>query len=98
MVRQVILVRWNKAATEDMKQQVAAGLLGLREEIDLIRDVRLGADLRVRPDNFDFAVSVDFDSAEDYLTYREHPAHLRVVNDLIAPTMAERAGVVFDCA
>lgn len=98
MVRQVILVRWNDGATEQMKKDVATGLLGLRQEIDLIRDIRLGEDLRIRPDNFDFAVSVDFDSRDDYLTYRDHPAHLRVVKELIRPAMAERAGAVFDCA
>lgn len=96
MVRQVILVRWKEDATDEMKRAVAASLLGLRAEIELIRDMRLGDDLGVRPDNFDFAVSVDFDTRDDYLAYRDHPAHLRVVRELIQPAMAERAGAVFD--
>lgn len=96
MVRQVILIRWNEDATDKIKRDVAAGLLALRHEIKLIRDMRLGDDLAVRPDNFDFAVSVDFDTRDDYLAYRDHPAHLRVVRELIQPAMAERAGAVFD--
>lgn len=95
MVRQMILVRWNEDATDKMKRDVASGLLGLRHEIKLIRDMRLGDDLGVRPDNFDFAVSVDFDTRDDYLAYRDHPAHLRVVREFIQPAMAERAGAVF---
>ena len=97
MVRQIVLVRWTEDATEQMKQGVADALRGLQTQIDGIRDMRMGSDLGVRDENFDFAVSVDFDSADDYLTYREHPAHLKVVTGVIRPVMAERAGTVFDC-
>lgn len=97
MVRQMILVRWTEHATEEMKRDVAQGLLGLRQQIDVIRDVRLGFDLGFRPDNYDFAVSVDFDCSDDYLAYRDHPAHMQVVTELIRPAMAERAGAVFEC-
>lgn len=96
VVRQIVLIRWTPDATEDQKQQVAEALLSLREVIPQVRDTRLGTDIGVRDDNFDFAVSVDFDTRDDYLAYREHPEHQRVVTDTIRPVMAERAGVVFE--
>ena len=96
MVRQMVLMRWTDDATEQEKQEMIDALLGLKGKIDVIRDMRLGTDLGVRPENFDFAVSVDFDTPEDYLYYREHPAHMEVVRELIQPVMAERAGVVFE--
>lgn len=95
MVRQLVLVRWTEDATEEAKKAVGDALLGLRDQIDTVRDVHLGSDLRIREDNFDFAVSVDFDDEEGYLTYRNHPAHIRVVKEFIQPVMAERAGTVF---
>ena len=97
MVRQIVLMRWTADASDEAKRAVAEALLGLKDKIDGIRDVRLGSDLRIREDNFDFAVSVDFDDKAGYMHYRNHPAHIRVVEELIRPVMAERTGVVFDC-
>jgi hypothetical protein len=96
MVRQIVLIRWTAEATQEQKQKVMDGLRGLAEVVPGVRAVRMGHDLGVRADNFDFAVSVDFDSPEAYLVYREHPEHLRVVAEAIQPVMAERAGVVFE--
>lgn len=96
MVRQIVLMRWTADATERSKRQVADALLALKGAIPGVLDVRLGHDIGVRSDNFDFAVSVDFDSREDYLLYREHPEHQRVVREVIRPVMAERAGAVFE--
>lgn len=96
MVRQIVLIRWTAEATQQQKQAVEDGLRGLADVIPEVRAVRLGEDLRVRADNFDFGVSVDFDSPEAYLTYREHPEHLRLVAEKIQPVMAERAGIVFE--
>jgi hypothetical protein len=96
MMRQVVLIRWTAEATEQEKQAVAAELLRLSTSFPRIREIRLGADAGIRPDNFDFAVCVDFDSSEDYLAYRDDFRHQRVVNDVIRPVMAERAGAVFE--
>lgn len=95
MVRQIVLIRWTGDATDSDKQAVRDALLGLKDEIETVRDMRLGSDLRIREDNFDFAVSADFDDQEGYMTYRNHPAHIKVVEELIRPAMAERAGAVF---
>ena len=41
----------------------------------------------------DFAVVAGVASVEDYVTYRDHPAHQAALVDLIRPHIAERAAV-----
>lgn len=96
MVRQIVLMRWKNEVSEEEKNEVALGLRSLEEHIVDVRVMKMGSDLKVRSDNFDFGISVDFDDKEAYMRYREHPAHLDVVERLIGPAMAERAGLVFE--
>jgi hypothetical protein len=95
LVRQVVLVRWKEGASDEAKRAVAEALAALPSEIPGVRDMRMGADLGLRPGNFDFVVTADFDDEGAYLFYRDHPAHQQVVTDLIRPVMAERAGILF---
>lgn len=95
MLHHVIMLRWVEGVTDEAKQAVVDGLMGLREEIDTIRAMRMGFDLGIRADNFDFASLIEFDDEAGYLTFRDHPAHQKVVVEHIRPAMAERAGVVF---
>ncbi|RKN03468.1 Dabb family protein [Streptomyces radicis] len=95
MLNHVICLRWAGGTNEAAKQAVVDGLLGLREHIDTIRSMRMGSDLGIRADNFDFASLIEFDDVDGYLTFRDHPAHQQVVRDFIRPVAAERAGVVF---
>jgi hypothetical protein len=95
LVRQVVLVRWNEAASDEAKRAVADALAQLPGQIAGVRDMRMGGDLGLRAGNFDFAVTADFDDEDAYLFYRDHPAHQKVVVDLIRPVMAERAGILF---
>jgi hypothetical protein len=96
LIRQTVLVRWVEGTTRDAMQAIADAFNELPNEIEEIRAVHVGSDLGIsRPDNFDFAVTVDFEDEASYLAYREHPAHQRIVTELVAPVLAERAGVVF---
>lgn len=96
MVRQIVLIRWKNGISEQSKNDIAIGLRSLEENIDEVHAMEMGDDLGVRPDNFDFGISVDFSDKDAYLRYRTHPAHLDVVERLIGPAMAERAGLVFE--
>lgn len=95
MLRHVICLRFNEGTTDEQVQRLVDGLTGLRDQIDTIRSMRMGRDLGIRPDNFDFASLIEFDDEAGYLAFRDHPAHQQVVRDYIRPIMAERAGVVF---
>jgi hypothetical protein len=95
MLHHVICLRFRDGTTDEQVDQLVDGLMGLRGQIDTIRSMRMGRDLRIRPDNFEFASLIEFDDEDGYLHFRDHPAHQQVVQDYIRPIIAERAGVVF---
>lgn len=95
MLHHVIALRFIDGTTDEQVQRLVEGLTGLQGRIDTIRTMRMGRDLRIRADNFDFASVIEFDDEAGYLEFRDHPAHQHVVRDCIRPITAERAGVVF---
>jgi hypothetical protein len=63
--------------------------------IDAIRRYQFGPDAGINPGNCDFAVVADFDDADGYLVYRDHPAHRKVIEDYINPIVARRSAVQY---
>ena len=96
MIHQVVLVRLRPEATDEQRHTIADGLAALQQRISGIRAMRMGFDLRFRPENFDFGVAVDFETVADYLAYRDHEAHQQVVEKIIRPILLEHAGAVFE--
>ena len=96
MIRHVATFRWTPEATQEQKQRVAAELARLPALIPSLQAYHLGADLGLNPGNFDFAVAADFDDAEGYLAYRDHPEHRAIVAEFIRPIMTERAAVQYE--
>jgi hypothetical protein len=97
MIRHVVMFRWATGATQEQKQRVAAELSRLPALVPSLRAYRFGADLGLNPGNFDFAVAADFDDADGYLAYRDHPEHRAIVAELIQPIAGERAAVQYEC-
>ncbi|GLW12611.1 hypothetical protein Misp01_77390 [Microtetraspora sp. NBRC 13810] len=97
MFRHVVLFTWKDEATLEQRERVAAELRKLPDVIKEIRSFHLGPDAGVNQGNHDFAVVADFDSAEDYLVYRDDPTHRAVIADHIAPILASRAAVQYAC-
>lgn len=90
------MFRWSEGTTDE---QVTALQEGLRRLPDLIPEIRaytFGADLGLREGNFDFAVVADFDDAESFRAYVDHPAHQQLIADLIVPIRAERVSAQFE--
>ena len=96
MLRHVVMVRLSDDMTDDEKEALRAGLGRLPEVIPEVRAYRFGDDVGLNEGNFDFAVTADFDDAEGYLAYREHPDHRKLVAALLGPFVAERAAVQFE--
>lgn len=95
MLHHVIELRFVEGTTDDQIQEMADGLLALREQIGTIRLMRMGRDLRIRADNFEFASLIEFDDRAGYLEFRDHPSHQQWVRERVRPILADRAGVVF---
>jgi len=79
MIRHVVLLKWNEGVDAAHVAATKAALDQLPGLISQIVAYHNGPDLRAVPTNWDHAVSADFVSIEDFVTYRDHPAHQAVV-------------------
>jgi len=91
MFRHVVLFRWIDGTTSEQVDAVARGLRALVDVIPEIASYECGPDLGVSDGTWDFAVVAGFADQADWLTYRDHPAHLAVIAEHIKPFLAERA-------
>ncbi|MCB0976018.1 MAG: Dabb family protein [Acidimicrobiales bacterium] len=95
-IRHIVVMKFREGTTPDAVQALADALRGLPAVIPEIVDYRVGPDLGLADDSWDFAVSADFDDVDGFRTYREHPDHLAIIRDLIAPHVESRHSVQFD--
>jgi len=96
MIRHVVLFAWTSEATDKQKQQVAEELRALPPLITGLRSFQVGPDVGLIEGNFDFALVADFDDADSYLAYRNHPAHRAVVEQVIDPVAKQRVAVQYE--
>jgi hypothetical protein len=96
MFRHTVLFAWKPEATPEQKEEAASQVASLPTLVPTIRAFASGADAGVNPDNYDFAVTADFDDAAGYLTYRDDPRHREIVAKYLAPILAERAAVQYE--
>jgi len=96
MFRHTVLFAWKPEATPEEKQEAAARIASLPSLLPTVRAFAAGPDARVNADNFDYAVTADFDDEAGYLKYRDDPRHREIVAKYIAPITAERAAVQYE--
>jgi Stress responsive A/B Barrel Domain len=96
MFRHVVLMSWTEGTTPADVTAIAEALGGLPAAIAELRDYRFGHDVGINEGNFDFAVVADFEDADDYVVYRDHPLHRAIIAERIAPHLAARASVQYD--
>jgi len=96
MIRHVVLFRWNDGVDAEHVDRFAAGLDALPPAIPEIRRYVHGRDLGLAPGNHDYAVVADFDSADDLVTYREHPTHRALIDELLTGYVSDRAAVQYE--
>lgn len=96
MLRHVAMFKWADDVDEEHVAAVSAGLDRLPSVIEQIKQYRHGPDLGLSDRNFDYVVVGDFDSSDDYITYRDHPVHREFIAELIAGRTSERAAVQYE--
>jgi hypothetical protein len=96
MIRHVSLLTFVPEATSDQIEAVATALRALPPRIPALRDYRVGPDVGVDGGNATFVVIGDFDDADGYRSYRDHPAHLAVARDHIIPILAARTAAQYE--
>ncbi|HEY5663613.1 MAG TPA: Dabb family protein [Ilumatobacter sp.] len=98
MFRHVVMFKWTDDVDAAHVAAVSAALDGLVAAIPEIRSYRHGPDAGVNSGNYEYVVVGDFDSADDYVVYRDHPAHRAMIADLITGRVAERAAIQYETA
>ena len=96
MIRHVVLFAWIPEATDDQKNQAAEELRALPPLMTGLRSFHVGPDAGIIEGTFDFALVADFEDAGSYLTYRNHPAHRAVVEQVIDPIARKRVAVQYE--
>jgi hypothetical protein len=96
MFRHVVMFKWNDDVDDGHIAAVSAGLDDLAATIEQIKDYRHGPDVGLSDQNFDYVVVGDFESADDYLVYRDHPVHQEFIAELIAGRVGQRAAVQYE--
>jgi hypothetical protein len=96
MFRHVVLFSWTPDASQAQQAALADELRKLPAAVDSIRAYHLGPDAGVNQGNFDFAVVADFDDADGYRAYRDHPAHRAVIEQHVNPIVARRTAVQYE--
>jgi hypothetical protein len=92
-LRHVVLLKWVESVTEEQRHAVVDALRALPAVIPELRSYDVRADAGIDDDTYDLAVVAEFDDAEGYIVYRDHPEHQRVIAELIGPILAARAPI-----
>ncbi|MEQ8718475.1 MAG: Dabb family protein [Acidimicrobiales bacterium] len=95
MFRHVVMFSWTEDATDEAKQAALEAVGGLPDMVASIRSFSVGTDAGLAEGNFDACVVADFDDEAGYITYRDHPDHVRVVTELLRPIASGRAAVQY---
>jgi Stress responsive A/B Barrel Domain len=75
MLRHIVVMKWHHPLSEDELAEVRRSLEHLRAEAGMIRALAHGPDLGIRSAGADYALTIDFDDADGWRSYSEHPAH-----------------------
>jgi len=95
MLRHVALFRFKPETTDEQIDAAMIALSTLPGQIDVLRKFRFGPDAGIAEGAWDFAVVAVLDDADGYIAYRDHPVHVAVLRDYVAPLISEAARIQF---
>jgi hypothetical protein len=94
----IVLITAAPDTTDEQVDAMVAGLRSLPGQIDEIRTYEVGRDLGLAEGNATVAIQATFASPEELDAYVVHPAHQKVVTELVRPVSSSvsRAQVTAD--
>ena len=92
-LRHVVTLTFKDETPAEALDGIVAGLRELPGAIDAIEGYEVGIDAGLAEGHATVASVADFASVGDYEIYRDHPEHLRVIEDLILEHIAGRSAV-----
>ncbi|MDH6303812.1 plasmid stabilization system protein ParE [Parabacteroides sp. PF5-5] len=96
MIRHIVMFKLKEFATQAEKQtkieEIKTRLEALKGRIDIL--LHISVDFNVNPaETWDLILTTEFKSLEDLAVYANHPEHVEVTKNCIAPVKADRACV-----
>jgi hypothetical protein len=88
-----VLLRFRPDASPDRVVALRDGLLDLRAQVEEIRHISFGPNLAAGAEAWPWVVVVHVDDMTALGRYAVHPAHRKVVEELLTPILAERLAV-----
>ncbi|MEM9515961.1 MAG: Dabb family protein [Actinomycetota bacterium] len=95
VVRHVVMFRWHDHLDDTAVAALGAALDRLPAVIGEIKSYVHGADLELSDTTFDYVLVADFESIDDFRTYRDHPEHQAFIAEHIADAAAQRVAVQY---
>jgi hypothetical protein len=96
VIRHCVVLRFRDDAPDGAVDRVVDALRTLPAQIPQIRSYEVGADLGWREGNAELGIVATFDDRDGWRTYVEHPAHVAVIEQHIAPYVRDRTSVQFE--
>ena len=97
-LRHLVLLNFTPETTIDDVTDITEALRTLPALIPELVAYHVGPNLGIADGTWDYGIAADFADQDDWATYRDHPDHVRIIHDLIAPHVRERAAVQYDLA
>lgn len=96
MIRHIVLFELDGFASDDARREhlvaIKQALEALPNEIAVLRHMHVAINLNPN-EPYHFLLEAHVDSLQELPLYSDHPAHLRVVRELIAPYKKGRAAI-----
>jgi hypothetical protein len=90
VLRHVVCLTVRAGTPDAAVADLVAALRTLPGLIPEIRRYDVGADLGLADGNADIVILAEFDDADAWRRYQAHPAHTRVITELVRPIVEHR--------
>jgi hypothetical protein len=95
MLHHVVTFHLRPDAPADQVERIGEAVTALGATLPEVRSLAIGSDLGLREGNASFAIVAEFDDVDAFKVYADHPEHIRIIKELIAPHIESRHPVQF---
>ena len=93
MFQHIVLLRWKFGTPESVIDRIARALDDLSARSTDLLDYRHGPNVGSDGRNWDYGVVASFAGVEAFERFRDDEHHVELIQELIVPWMADRAGI-----
>jgi hypothetical protein len=92
-LRHTVLLTFTEGTSPELIDGIVARLRALPTLVETLDAIEIERDLAIDRRSAHVLIRADFASVADWQAYQDHPAHVAVIRELIAPVLAGRAAV-----